>query len=352
MITKEKILEIARQNECIKSRDLTSNFDVSRQYVSKLISQLVEERKLIKIGSTRSARYVTAEYFGLHPDRIPNHYTKKFKNELIEEHRVLDDVEHHFLPYKTLPENIKSIFDYSFLEMLNNAIEHSDTKVIHVTVFLEKNVLVFTIDDFGIGVYRNIMQKRVLRSEIEAIQDLLKGKLTTAPKLHSGEGIFFTSKVGDEFILDSYGYQFIANNTIPDIFVKKVRALKKGTRVTFKIDLNNRHHLNDIFRKYTNQMADSDHGFDKTEIRVRLYTLGGVHISRSQARRVIDGLDKFKIVVMDYDKVPMIGQAFADEIYRIFQKKHPEIIIQNEHMNEAVKFMVERAMQEAKVGRT
>jgi hypothetical protein len=193
------------------------------------------------------------------------------------------------------------------------------------------------------------MQKKGLNSEMEAIQDLLKGKTTTAPKLHSGEGIFFTSKVGDEFILDSYGNQFIANNVIKDIFVKKVKGQKQGTKVTFRININDRHHLNDVFKKYTNMGDNSDYGFDKTEIRVKLYTMGGVHISRSQARRVLSGLDKFKIVVMDYDKVPMVGQAFADEIYRVFKIKHPEIDVQDMNMNESVKFMVERARNEAKI---
>jgi hypothetical protein len=72
-------------------------------------------------------------------------------------------------------------------------------------------------------------------------------------------------------------------------------------------------------------------------------------IRRSQARRVLSGLDKFKIVVMDYDKVPMVGQAFADEIYRVFKIKHPEIDVQDMNMNESVKFMVERARNEAKI---
>ena len=76
--------------------------------------------------------------------------------------------------------------------------------------------------------------------------------------------------------------------------------------------------------------------------------MGGVHISGSQARRVLSGLDKFKIIVMDYEKVPTVGQAFADEIYRVFKNKKPDIKIQNINMNEAVEFMVERAKNEAR----
>ena len=72
-----------------------------------------------------------------------------------------------------------------------------------------------------------------------------------------------------------------------------------------------------------------------------------MHISRSQARRILHGLEKFKIVVFDYENVPLVGQAFADEIYRIFKEHHPDIRLENEHMSEGVRFMVERAKNEA-----
>lgn len=348
MIIKQEILNIAKKKGIIKSSDFTVDFGVSRQYISKLISQLVDDKKLIKLGSTRSTIYVTSEYLNLHPEITPNFYKKHLINKDLEEHKILNDIEHKFSPWSTLPENIKSIFTFAFSEMLNNAIEHSNSKKIDVFVSLSDRELTFIVDDFGIGVFRKIMKKRKLKSEIEAIQDLLKGKMTTAPALHSGEGIFFTSKIGDEFILESFGYQFIADNKIKDIFVKKVRGQKHGTKVTFKINIKNKQHLNDIFYKYTNLSDDSDYGFDKTEIRIRLYSTSGVNISRSQARRVLLELDKFKIIVMDYDRVPTIGQAFADEVYRVFQSKHPGIKIENENMNKAVSFMVNRAKIETK----
>jgi hypothetical protein len=42
-----------------------------------------------------------------------------------------------------------------------------------------------------------------LKNHLEAIQDLLKGKQTTMPKSHSGEGIFFTSKIADNLTISS-----------------------------------------------------------------------------------------------------------------------------------------------------
>jgi hypothetical protein len=191
------------------------------------------------------------------------------------------------------------------------------------------------------------MRQRNLKSDLEAIQDLLKGKTTTMPKSHSGEGIFFTSKVGDLFILDSFGYRLIIDNKLPDVFIEKTEKIKRGTRVTFKLSASSALHLNDVFKKYTNIGAGKDYGFDKTDVRIKLYTIAGVYISRSQARRVLAGLEKFKVILFDFDKVSVVGQAFADEIFRVFHHKYPDIRLETDHMNESVIFMVERAKIES-----
>ena len=67
------------------------------------------------------------------------------------------------------------------------------------------------------------------------------------------------------------------------------------------------------------------------------------HISRSQARRVLEGLDKFLHIILDFDGVKNIGQAFADQIFRVFKNKYPDIKITPINMNEEVSFMVNRA---------
>ncbi|HEY4507170.1 MAG TPA: DUF4325 domain-containing protein [Candidatus Paceibacterota bacterium] len=342
-LSKETILNILEQKKQLKTRDLVSIFGVSRQYISFLLKQLVNERKIVKTGSTSKASYLNPKYAANHLELFPNKIKKTLKNKGLEEHKVLNELENKFPLILTLKENVRSIFTYAFSEMLNNAIEHSKSKNITVEVRIENKKLFFDVIDSGIGVYKNIMVKRTLKSELEAIQDLLKGKTTTQPKSHSGEGIFFTSRAGDLFNLDSFGYRLvIVNNRINDVFLQKPKAIRKGTKVSFSISIDSDRHLNDIFRKYTGENEDGYQGFDKTEVKIKLYTIGGVFVSRSQARRVLSGLDKFKSVVFDFDKVPMIGQAFADEIFRVFHNNLPDIKLQFINTNEAVKFMIER----------
>lgn len=347
MITKEKILGIAKENGQIRTKDFLSKFDVSRQYVSMLITQLVAEKRLIKIGSTRNALYVLPEYTKTHPEILPSTFFKKFQNVHVEEHVILAEIEEKFPHISELSEHVRNIFTFAFSEMLNNAIEHSQSKNISVEISVVGGELGFVINDSGIGVFRNVMRKRKLKSELEAIQDILKGKTTTIPKSHTGQGIFFTSKAADLFILDSFGHQVTINNKTHEVMARNIGSMKKGTRVIFTINTLSHRHLSDVFKKYTNLTNESDYGFDKTEIRVKLYTASGVNISRSQARRILHGLEQFKIILFDFDQVPLIGQAFADEIYRVFHNKHPDIELQETNMNEAVTFMVERAKTDA-----
>ena len=349
MINKEQIIQIAGENGELRSKDIMEKFSVSRQYVNLLISDLVSSEQLIKLGSTKKAFFVTPEYAKKHTEIFPTRYVKSFKNEGLEEHKIFSQITDAFPLLKNLPENIRSIFTFSLSEILNNAIEHSKSVRVGVEVSVQNGVLSFIVRDSGVGIFRKVMKERGLGSEMEAVQDILKGKTTTMPKSHSGEGIFFTSKAGDVFALNSFGDELTIDNRVPEaiISLQSVDKIKRGTSVSFQIGVDSDRHLNQVFKKYTNIGDESDYGFDKTEIRVNLYTVGGILISRSQARRILAGLEKFKIILFDFDKVPTVGQSFADEVFRVFHNNFPNIKLETENMQEGVKFMVERAKNEA-----
>lgn len=336
MDTKQRVLSIALKDGKVRSKDIAKKFGISRQYAQRTLRTLVKEGSLIKLGSTKAAAYVLPKYAGT----IEWKFSKRFERQNLAEHEVIEDVEDRTQFRASLQENVRGIFEYAFSEMLNNAIEHSTSENVQVAAEKNDDFLTFWVNDFGIGVFRNVMQKRGLKSELEAVQDLLKGKTTTQPQAHSGEGIFFTSKVADIFSLESFGKKLIINNIVHDIFIEKVKPSKRGTKVFFQIACDSQKHLNDIFRAY--QTDPAEHAFDKTEVQIKLYTLGTVHVSRSQARRVLSSLEKFKSIVLDFDKVPTIGQAFADEIFRVFKNTHPDILITPINMSETVRFWVER----------
>ncbi len=80
---------------------------------------------------------------------------------------------------------------------------------------------------------------------------------------------------------------------------------------------------------------------------VELSGTGVELISRSEAKRLLHGLEKFREVVLDFTGVEMVGQGFADEVFRVWQREHPEVRLLPVHMSEPVAFMVERARRGA-----
>jgi anti-sigma regulatory factor (Ser/Thr protein kinase) len=333
------IMKVASEKTTFRTADILEALEtkVTTQYLSSLIGKLVKQGSLVKSGSTAKATYALPD----NANELGTIIRKHLINGRVKEHEVLDDINHqaHFLV--KLNENLRSLFDYALSEMLNNAIDHSQSKYINIEVGVDNKNLKFIVSDAGIGVFRNVMHDRKLQSEFEAMQDLLKGKTTTQPHAHSGEGIFFTSKVADVFILESFGYLLRVDNSLNDVFFQEVNSEKKGTKVSFILSKHTQKHLKDIFSQY--ETDHNDPNFDKTKIQVKLYTIGTIYVSRSQARRILTGLEKFKTIILNFDHVPTIGQAFADEIFRVFKQKYPTIEIIPTNMNEAVKYMVDRA---------
>ena len=97
--------------------------------------------------------------------------------------------------------------------------------------------------------------------------------------------------------------------------------------------------LTALFNEYTNE----DFKFSKTKVIINLFEHGSEYVSRSQARRILFGLDKFQTIALDFNQIKGIGQSFADEIFRVFLSEHPNIAIQPINACEAVLFMIKRA---------
>lgn len=99
----------------------------------------------------------------------------------------------------------------------------------------------------------------------------------------------------------------------------------------------------EIFDEYTSD----DFVFNKTKITVHLAKdyLGHDFVSRSLAKRILMNVEKFKIIVLDFENIVNIGQGFADEVFRVFKNKNPDITIVPVNMNEEIEFMINRAMK-------
>ncbi len=291
------------------------------------------------IGKANNARYVLSADAEKTKNNILS-INRILKNRNLSEDMVLDEIKENSGVFENLPANVVNIVDYAFTEILNNAIEHSNSKEIMVSVDKKENILTFEVVDYGVGIFKNIIAKRGLKNEMEAIQDLLKGKQTTNPEKHSGEGIFFTSKIADKFFIRGSNKKLIFDNVLNDIFVKDMTEIS-GTRVSFEISIKSTKKLNNIFREYSGDAFE----FSKTKVTVDLFEIDNAYISRSQARRILAGLEKFKEIILDFKNIETIGQGFADEVFRVWGKSHPAKKIEYKNANENVLFMIERSLK-------
>lgn len=71
-------------------------------------------------------------------------------------------------------------------------------------------------------------------------------------------------------------------------------------------------------------------------------------VSRSQVKRLLARFDCFKEVMLDFERVPMIGQAFADEVFRVFQAQQPDIRLWWRHTEPDMERMIRRAIVKGK----
>jgi len=310
---------------------VSSKFKISRQAANRHVGNLVNEGALTAIGSTKGRRYSLNKLV----DR-----TFTFSLTDIAEDVVWRD---HIRPLlEGTPVNILSICQYGLTEIVNNAIDHSNGKTLKINLARTVKRITMLVRDDGVGIFKKLKTELGFVDEIHAILELTKGKLTTDPKHHTGEGIFFASRMYDTFTILSGSYSFThqakGDDWILDFEDSKV---VDGTVIWMVIDTNSTRTIQAVFDEYTSVLQD--HAFSKTHVPVFLAKYGDENlISRSQARRVLARLDRFKEVWLDFEKVESIGQAFADEIFRVFKNEHPEIEIVFTNANKQVESMIKR----------
>jgi hypothetical protein len=60
---------------------------------------------------------------------------------------------------------------------------------------------------------------------------------------------------------------------------------------------------------------------------------------------MLRGLEKFQEVILDFRKVKSIGQAFADEVFRVFPSHHPSITVHPENANPVTTMMIRHVLR-------
>lgn len=319
------------------SRDLTRHYadrlGVSRVAANRYIQRLEREGWIARSGPST------------HPVFSPGYkrrVARIYPLAGLEEHVVW---EQDFKPYFSLTPNVQSIASHGFTEMLNNAIDHSAGNSVFVWASQDESALHIIISDDGIGIFAKITNALGLPDMRQALFELAKGKLTTDPSKHSGEGVFFTSRMFDSFGITANGLQFNHDAISPHDWLQEAPddIFPEGTTVFMTIALKSSRTATEVYSQFTN--APEDYDFSKTVVPMKLARYGDEElISRSQAKRLIARFDRFRTVILDFSGVQEIGQAFADELFRVYAGSHPGIELLPKNMTEQIERMWLRAV--------
>lgn len=315
------------------TRVTANHFGITRQAVNKHLRRLRTEGAIQRTGNMRSSLYRLAPLSKWSHDW-------EIEPGLAEDVAWSRDVRHIL---GDLPDNALDIWSYGFMEIFNNAIDHSDGSSIDVEIRKTAIATEMMISDDGCGIFRKIQSSLGLLDERHAILELSKGKLTTDPARHTGEGIFFSSRMFDLFDILSGGVFFSHKFGNAEDWIAQSSREFGGTWVWMRLDNQTSRTTKEIFDQYS---SGDDYGFTKTVVPVNMARYGDDKlISRSQARRLLARVELFKTVLIDFSEVETIGQAFADEIFRVFAVQHPDIELVAIHANSATRKMISRAKQ-------
>lgn len=314
-----------------------NEFGISRQAVNAHLKAMISDGVLEAKGRTRGREYHlvsrtlgggTFPLKGLSEDDI-------WKDRIAS---VLSD----------LPKNVRGICHYGFTEMVNNVIDHSGSSDVTVAVSQSAATVDMYVKDDGVGIFNKIRDDLKLDDERQAMLELAKGKLTTDPERHTGEGIFFTSHMVDRLTILSGHFTYRAGAAETASMLETREDRPAGTSVHMEISRFIARTPQQVFEEFAGDDEAHGHAFARTLVPLRLARYEGEDlVSRSQAKRALARVENFRNVFLDFDEVDHIGPAFADEVFRVWQHAHPETTLACVNASAAVMRMVNRARRAA-----
>lgn len=338
---REWILDNASSHPSDIAARAVERFAISRQAVNRTLRTLVQEGLLTAAGRTKARTYQLRPF---------DSEVQEFNVAGLQEDRVWRDVIGPKLA--DVPDNVRLICQYGLTEMVNNVVDHSGSPIVRVGLTRFAPLIMLTVLDSGVGIFEKIKTAYGLDDDRHAILELSKGKLTTDPSKHSGQGVFFTSRAFDRFQIQSGRLALMSEAEKEDWLLEREHgkpwAIEEqggrviGTFVMMLIHPRSSRTLESVFSRFATPEADI--GFQKTIVPISLAKHAGEHlVSRSQAKRILTRVHQFEEVVLDFREVETIGQAFADEMFRVYPEAHPNIHLYPIGATEQVQRMIDIA---------
>lgn len=317
--------------------ETAAHLGVTRRTAHRVLAGLVEAKWLVNDGSVRYPNYRPGALRQVHKSYdLPG---------LSEDVPWLID----FAPYFALPPAVTRMVQHTFCELMNNANDHSGGSQVTVSLRQTATHAQLMVTDNGCGLFQQIEDHFAIPHPRLAMLELSKGKLTSRPDDHCGQGLFITSKLADVFGLHandaafqrraSDGEHWRALGSLKQASSSQADTSKAGTSVFASFALDTPRTLTDVRTAYS--LDGLGASFDRTVVPLRLLASDGIGLeSRAQARRVASRLNRFRRAEVDFGGVADIGQAFADELFRVLARNQPDLDLVPVNMSKVVSAMI------------
>ena len=176
--------------------ELAARTGASRRTARRVLARLVEMNWLVRSGSPRRPHW--------EPGAM-RQVVQRYALAGLEEDTAwsLD-----FAACFALPHELRRLVQHTFCELVNNAIDHSGGTQLTVSLRQTGTQVQLLVSDNGLGLFQQIAQTFAIASPALAMLELSKGKLTSQPQRHTGQGLFFASRLADVFDLRANGAAF------------------------------------------------------------------------------------------------------------------------------------------------
>ena len=291
---------------------LMQRLGISRRRAGALIGKLVQAQCLTSLGTPRKP---------LHRPGPLRQVVQRYPLAGLQEDLPW---RRDFHPFFDLPPELRRMAQHAFTELLNNAVDHSGGSSVTVSMRQTPVQLQLLVSDDGCGLFDRIAQSFSIADPTVAMLELSKGKLTSLPDRHLGHGLFFTSRLADVFDIHANASAFQCRSWERRSWRAGRPAAKTGTSIYLAISIDSVRTLDGVLREHSADRAG--YGFERTVVPLHLVAADGVGlVSRADAKRVASGLSKFSRAEIDFEGVPDIGHGFADELFRVFTREHPQV---------------------------
>ena len=294
---------------------LMARLQIGRRQAGHVLRRLVAMQWLAVSGTPRKPRYTPGPLRQVvrHYDIAGLHEDGPWRRD--------------FAPAFDLKPEVRRMAQHAFSELLNNAIDHSGGRSVTVSMRQTPVQLQLLVSDDGLGLFDRIACDFDIEDPTVAMLELSKGKLTSDPDRHLGHGLFFCSRLADVFDIHANQAAFQCRGWDQRRWHASRPAARCGTSVYVAIALDTPRTLDAVLRAHS--LDDSGYRFERTAVPLNLIGLGepGARAlaSRADAKRVASRLARFSVVELDFDGISDIGHAFADELFRVFHRQHPDL---------------------------